>query len=155
MLISSILSEGSERIYRSSNRRKSLVTIPRRRRNFSQKKVPQMEEYCVRSDAKFGNHGRRVDPHKANTPSLAIRTSTIQLRTFHSRVPIFSRGRRDGRGVSAQSYLTMSSSPHVFEFNSPVNTLPLYFSPLTECTTSSQWLNKVYPFPRLNIAATM
>jgi hypothetical protein len=123
-------------IYRSSNRRKNLVNIPGRPGNSSQGKVQQMVVYCVLSDAKFWIHGRRVDLHKANTLSLATRITTIRLRTCHSRVPIPSRALGDARGVWAQSYLTMPSSPHAFKFNSPVNTPFLCFSPLTQCTTS-------------------
>jgi hypothetical protein len=68
MLISSTLSKG-ERIYRSSNRRKSLVSIPRRPRNSSRRKMQRMVEYCVRFDARFWYHGRlghrRLDLDKA------------------------------------------------------------------------------------------
>jgi len=133
MLILSTLSTGSERIYRYSNRRKSLVIIPTRPGNSSQRKMQRMVEYYVRSDAKFCIHGR-VDLYRAS--SLSLRATTIRLRAFHSKVPIPSRDCGNAPGVSSQPYLTMPSSPHVFKFNSPVNTPLLCFSPLTQRTTS-------------------
>jgi hypothetical protein len=60
-------------------------------------------------------------------PSLANRTTAIRSRAFHSRVPI---------RVLSQPYLTMTSSPHAFKFNSPANTPLLCFSPLIQCATS-------------------
>jgi hypothetical protein len=136
MLISSTLSEGPEIIYRSSNRRKNLVNIPSRPGNSSQGRMQRMVEYCVRSDARFWNHGRlyhrRLDLNKVG---LETRTTVIRLRAFHSRVPIPSRDCGEP-GVSSQPYLTMSSSPHAFKLNSPANTPFLCFSPLIQCTSS-------------------
>jgi hypothetical protein len=133
---------GPERIYGSSNRRKSLVNIPLRARNFSQGKMQRMVEFCVHSDAIFSFH-RRVGLILAN------RTTVVLLRAFHSGFQLLP-------GTwslvptlpyhASQPYLTtgMPSSPHVFKFDSPVNTPPLCFSPLTQCTT----------FPNLILAAT-
>lgn len=84
MLISSTLSKGPERIYQSSNRRKSLVNIPTRPRNSSQRYLLWMEEYCVRSDAIFWYHGR-VDLDEANPLSLATRPTAsreVSIRRF-------------------------------------------------------------------------
>jgi len=70
--------------------------------------------------------------------SLNLKSYHRQLRAFHSRVPIPSRHGGDAPGVSAhwQPYLTMSSPPHAFKFNSPINTPLLCSSPFTQCTTS-------------------
>ena len=71
---------------------------------------------------------------------LQPRTTVVRSRAFHSGVPIPSKHRGDAPVASAQPDLSMSSSPHAFKFNSPINTPLLYFSPLTQSqhTASSQ-----------------
>jgi hypothetical protein len=137
MLISSTLSRGPERMYRSSDRRKSSVNTPTKPVNSSQRKMQRMVEYCAHSDAIFWYHGR-VDLYldEADFLSLATRATGTRSRAFNCRAPIPSRDCGNAPGVSSHLYLTMSSSSLAFKFNSPVNTPHLCFSPLTQCTTS-------------------
>ena len=69
---------------------------------------------------------------------VATRATANRSREFHSMVPIPSRDCGDAPTVSAQPYVTMSSSPHAFKFNSPMAPIhhPCASAPLPSGTTS-------------------